>query len=57
LLLAAAKSAQRPADGLLALAGDDLDVVEGARQANAHLPNVNFFLQFIADALAEEAAS
>ncbi|MBM3473549.1 MAG: tetratricopeptide repeat protein [Armatimonadetes bacterium] len=57
LLLAAAKSAQRPVDSLLELAGDDLDVVETARQADAHLPNVNFFLQFIADALAKEAAS
>ncbi len=57
LLLAAAKSAQRPIDSLLALSGDELDVVQGADQAGADLSHVNFFLRFIADALAEESAS
>jgi tetratricopeptide (TPR) repeat protein len=57
LLLAAAKSAQRPVDSLLELAGTGIDVVDAAQQADAHLTNVNFFLHFIADALAKEAAS
>ncbi|MBM3499490.1 MAG: hypothetical protein FJX74_12560 [Armatimonadetes bacterium] len=56
LLLAGAKSAQRPIESLLELSGEELDVVTGAEQAGANLTHVNFFLRFIADALAKEAA-
>jgi tetratricopeptide (TPR) repeat protein len=56
LLLAAAKSAQRPVEALLELSGEELDVVAGAAQAGANLTHANFFLRFIADALAEETA-
>jgi hypothetical protein len=56
LLLAAAGSAQRPADALVALSGEELDVVAGARAAGANQTYVNLFLRFIADALAKETA-
>lgn len=54
MVLAAAKSAQRPAEALLPLAGSDQDVVKAAEEAGASLTNVSFFLRFIADALAKE---
>ncbi|MGQ9732394.1 MAG: M48 family metalloprotease [Candidatus Zipacnadales bacterium] len=55
LLLASAKSAQRPVESLLMLAEEDLDAVAVAEAVGANLSFVNLFLRFIADGLAKEA--
>ncbi len=54
LLLAGAKSCQRPVGALLSGAGEHLEIVDTAESAGVSLRYVNLFLEFIADAMAEE---
>ncbi len=54
LLLAAAKSSQRPPEALLSSSGEGLEMVDAAQSAGANLRYVNLFLRFIADAIAQE---
>lgn len=57
LLLAAAKSSQRPPEALLSSAGEGLALVDAADSAGAGLRYVNLFLKFIADAVTQETAA
>jgi hypothetical protein len=57
LLLAAAKSSQRPPEALLSSAGEGLEIMDEAESAGADLRYVSLFLKFIADAIAEETVA
>jgi predicted Zn-dependent protease len=54
LVLAAAKSSQRPPEALVSGADESLQIVDAAESAGAKLRYVNLFLRFIANALADE---
>ena len=57
VILAAAKSSQRPPETVVASSGEGLDIVDAAESSGGRLQYVNMFLKFIADALAHEAAA